>query len=137
MFFMILERLKTELTKENIKNIYFRYDKIPTMDDLVIVLDINECTQFKPVHSSCTTYIPFRGNVEFIIWAPRAYDLSELYNYWNEKIFPVLNNKISGIVVTPIQCKITWDNVRKCYELTSSVEVCGVSKQTQDMVSIE
>lgn len=126
----IIRTIISELDFGGVENVYSAFDAVSLErknKGIFTVVGVNSFESSAPIYSQYTIFVPFKAEIGISVTAPESSSLEQLYNYYDEKVSPVIN-KLSGLSSSIRGMTIKFDSAIHRLVLTAKLLASGITR---------
>lgn len=125
----IIDDIIEKLAENQVSPVYSAFDA-RALDrkgsSFFTIVGINSFESSQPIYSQYKVYIPFKAEIELTVAAPDSYSMTELYDYYDTDIAPVVFD-MSGLTCTLSKMSVKFDNNIRRLVLSVRIAASGIT----------
>ena len=126
----IIENITEKLINGGIAPVYNAFDAVPVSNKDKCIFTVIEVESFEstaPIYSLFTVFTPFKAEISLKITAPENYSIAQLYEYYDKKAVPAIN-EFSSMSCYLSGISIKFDSNINRLVLTAKIPAAGMIK---------
>lgn len=130
----IINEFTGTLLKSGLKEVYSAYDAVSVerkSRNFYTIIGIDAFEFQQPIYSPVTVFTPYKAEIYIDVTAPEKYSMQKLYEYFSEKIKPVIM-EISGIDCYIKKVSMKHDTQINRLVLSAKISVTGIEKYERE-----
>ena len=132
----LINDITSKLSENGVTPVYSAFDAVPVSrkgSGFFTVVGIGSYESSTPIYSPYTVFLPFRTEIEISITAPENYSMIQLYDYYDEKVGPVVAD-MSGMTCRLSRMSVKFDSNIQRLVLKAGLSASGITKIGRDSV---
>ncbi|MBR6967014.1 MAG: hypothetical protein IKH78_00645 [Ruminococcus sp.] len=126
----LIDDITAKLAENGVDPVYSAFDAKSVSrkgSSFFTVVGIGSFESSAPIYSPYTVFLPFRAEIEISIAAPEDYSMIKLYNYYDEKVGPVVSD-MSGMTCRLSKMSVKFDSNIQRLVLNVRLSASGLTR---------
>lgn len=130
----IINEIIEKLRASGLKEVYSAYDAVSVerkSRNFYTIIGLDTFELHQPIYSPATVFTPYKAEIYMNVTAPENYSMQKLYEYFSEKIKPVIMEN-SGLDCYIKKVSMKHDTQINRLILCAKISVTGIEKYERE-----